>query len=245
MKKTCSLILLVIITLACQEPKHFGNLKMDIETFDYDFNVEEFYAFNGNDNGTITANADASIKEVIASLKPIEITYYRTATKRKKDSVRPIMGKEYAMRIWNAGDSVAYYGNYYFSKIDMLQSNKKDLIGVACTDIKGDEFKAKELLDYIISKEGQPEEKIVQVIYPVRIYTWHKKDRTIALALRYPDIPKKPFISDEMTEEELEQYELPEMQIRLFSINSKYKKMVTDNLYRGEWMYMQLKSRDN
>lgn len=85
--------------ISCQEPKHFGNLKMDIESFDYNFDVEAFYAFNGNNDGSITADADASIKKIILELKPIEITNYKVAPKRRNDTLRTIIGKEYALRI--------------------------------------------------------------------------------------------------------------------------------------------------
>lgn len=230
--------------ISCQEPKHFGNLKMDIESFDYNFDVEAFYAFNGNNDGSITADADASIKKIILELKPIEITNYKVAPKRRNDTLRTIIGKEYALRIWNPSDSVAHYGNYYFAKIDMLQSLNKDLIGVACTDIEGDEDKAKELRDYIVLKEGKPHEKEVNLVYNCRIYTWQKEDRIIALTVRYNEIVKAPFLSDEMTDLERESYAPQTVQVRLFSINNKYKDLALNNLYRGDWMYMQYNDKN-
>ncbi|MEC4054479.1 hypothetical protein VSP10_17040 [Myroides odoratimimus] len=230
---------LPIILLSCQEPKKFGDLKMDIETFNYDFPVEDFYAFNGNNDGSITADADASVMTVVKELKPIEITHYRVAPKRYNDSLRDIIGKEYSMRMWIESDSVAKYGDYYFDKVDMLQSLNKDLIGVACSDLKGDENKVIQLRDYIISKEGEPVEKIAFMVYDCIVYTWQKEDRVLALVVRYHEITEPPFIAEHISAEEQEVYTPSRVQVRLFSINNKYKDLVFNNLYRGEWAYMQ------
>ncbi|MDR2221821.1 MAG: hypothetical protein LBE34_03675 [Flavobacteriaceae bacterium] len=187
MKNEIILIILCYTTLACTHPE-IGKTTLDLENFDTNFNIKKFYQGDIDRHQAYLKQKEELLDQGITDFQNVEFPEFNIIEIEKQYVTDPKTNKDilftsrYKMKSWNPTDSLASYGPLSFSKINMIESDKKDFMGLVASNEYVEESKTDQLIQYITQKQGQP--KHVKTLFSNQdsIYVWNTPNYTLAFS---------------------------------------------------------------
>lgn len=247
MKNLC--IWLILFLSSCSSPK-LGEDILNFEKLDMNFGIEDFYSIEFEKEKTFESQKEEILngkKEDDFGEKLIKFWDFHMI---KIDSVyndnwsysdpEKLIGIQYNMMGWSSGDSLGYYHNMYFEKIDMMNSIRGEFMALVGTNESENRDNFDNLLSYLKQKEGEPvvvENDFFGVYYN---YSWDLDDRYISITSKLNNKKKTLKLSLEISEDNviIDTTKHPSIDTRLFIINNKYKDSIVGKLNSGDWLFL-------
>ncbi|MDR0228477.1 MAG: hypothetical protein LBI72_05365 [Flavobacteriaceae bacterium] len=180
-------IFLCCTTLACNYPE-LGKTTLDLENFDTNFNIKKFYQGDIDRHRAYLKQKEELLDQGVTDFQNIEFPEFNIIEIEKQYVTDPktnediLFTSRYKMKSWKPTDSLASYGPLSFSKINMIESDKKDFMGLVASNDYAEESKANQLIQYITQKQGQPKHVKPLFYDQDRIYVWNTPNYTLAFS---------------------------------------------------------------
>ncbi len=141
---------------------------------------------------------------------------------------------------WSSGDSLGYYHNMYFEKIDMMNSIHGEFMALVGTNESENRDNFDNLLSYL--KQKGVESVVVEndsfgVYYN---YSWNLDDKYISLTSKLNTKKSILKLSLEISEDNviIDTTKHHSIDTRLFIINNEYKDSLIEKLHSGDWIFL-------
>ncbi len=233
MKKV--IILLLISMVSCKTPK-VGMDQLDLENISLDFNVDGFYADEIYKAVTFKKEQEnrAALLQKWGGFHEVVLdTIYDDDNNEQK-----LLAIEYKMPSSAEGDSLGYYGNKYFDKVEMLKSSEGNLMALlASAFVIGEEdgqvavTEYKDLLQYLTGKYGKPMIEKDAFYNEQTMYSWSLDDRVVVTT-------SNAIIVDFFGSEQDEAEQQNVIETKLFVIDKAHKALLTEKIEEGEWLML-------
>ena len=227
MKKIFSLLIIAIFFSSCNG-QEYENEKIDLSKLNFNLNVDKFYSKSMNrENIKFSSEKQYVEKDTI---NEYDLDWRGDRNK--------IFGVQFNVKGYSREDTVAFYKNLIFYKLEAMTTEKRDLMLVSATGKCSDnDFKT--LMQKITDEYDKPfiEEKEFS-FFKTYHYTWKLPDRTIQLVSKakidFDQTPHNILSKKEKTKiTETEKDRLNE--IHLFICKTEFEKKLKGKMNRGDW----------
>jgi len=227
MNRILSLLIFALVITSCKG-QEYENEKLDLSKLNFSLKADKFYSKSMNrENIKFSSEKQYVEKDTIYEY---DIDW--------KDDNNKIFGIQFNVKSYSRKDTVAYYKNQFFYKLEVMTNEKEDLILLSatgnCTD---NDFKT--IIQKITDEYEKPviEEKEFS-FFKTYHYTWKLNDRTIQLVSKAKiDFDQTPHnILTEKDKKVINETSKDRLnEIHLFICKTEFEKKLKGRMNRGDW----------